>query len=297
MSRGYPYRLPSKDVVRAHPWALVTERGDEPLAALLPTWDYGMDLSLRRTMSIDLDRIREEASVEPGADLAVGVYWSAGRLRGQGSRDVIHAADGDIRVELSVDLRGWEIGGTLGLHTIVFLLDEVEPEPGPVVWRAGSELWADRKSTKLQGDVPRFPVAVVDVAAQGYPSGAPWVLDLQSDLAEPTLGSLHLLVNEDDQPAVDAVASAGGDDGAARVLLGSMHYDVGRTLIDLALGHDELEDDAEYPEESLGRTLKELLQRVFPDMPLRGIRDLRNTDPARYSGQILAALRPVDRDL
>ncbi len=49
MSRGFPYRQPIKDVVRARPWVMHTARGDEPLPALLPAWDYGTDLSLSRT--------------------------------------------------------------------------------------------------------------------------------------------------------------------------------------------------------------------------------------------------------
>jgi hypothetical protein len=292
VSRGYPYRLPEKEVVRPRAWALVTERGDEPLPALLPTWDYGMDLSLRRAVVIDVDRLRNETSVGD-AELSLAVYWSAGRLRGAGSIDTLPPT-GVVEVELSADLRGWELGGILGLHTVICITREQAAPQGPVAWRLGSTLWSDDKTTKLQGDVPRFPVAVVDLLAQGYPAGAPWILDLQSDLEEPTMGALHLLVNEDDAKVVHAVAAAGTDDEVAKTLLASMHYDAGRTLVDLAVGHEELNEDAEFPAESLGRTLVTLLHRVFPGIPVSAVRDLRNTDPARYSGQIVAALRPSE---
>jgi hypothetical protein len=257
---------------------------------MLPTWDYGTDLSLRRVVDIDMDRLREQAVV-PDAELSLAVYWSAGRLRGAGSIEMLPST-GPAQVELSADLRGWELGGVLGLHSVICLTREQTAQKGPVAWRLGSAIWSDDKTTKLQGDVPRFPVAVVDIGAQGYPAGAPWILDLQSELWEPTMGALHLLVNEDDATVVHAVAAAGTDDEVATTLLASMHYDAGRTLVDLAVGHEELREDIEFPAESLGRTLLTLLHRVFPGMPVSAVRDLRNTDPARYSGQILAALRP-----
>ncbi len=238
-----------------------------------------------------MTRLLEDAGLED-TTLQVGVYWSAGRLRGTGSVEEVAPSAEALAVELSVDLRGWELGGTLSLHSVLAVARDGIPTTGPVAWRLGSILWDDDKRTKLQGDVPRFPVAVVDIGAQGYPAGSPWILDVNADLHEPTLGALHLLVNEDDAMAVRAVTAAGSDDEVAQLLLSSIHYDVGRTLVDLAVGHDELDEDREFPQESLGRTLQALLRRVFPGASISAVRDMRTTDPSRYSGEIIAALRP-----
>lgn len=294
MSRGFPYRRPTKDVVRARPWVLHTARGDEPLPGLLPSWDYGTDLSLSRRVRIDVPRLFADAGLEDIA-LLVGVYWSAGRLRGTGSVEEVAPSVAVVDVVLSADLRGWELGGTLALHSVVAVAREGARVTAPLAWRPGSILWDDDKRTKLQGDVPRFPVAVVDIGAQGYPAASSWILDVNADLHEPTLGALHLLVNEDDAMAVRAVTAAGSDDEVAQLLLSSIHYDVGRTLVDLAVGHEELDEDREFPAESLGRTLQALLRRVFPGASISAVRDMRTTDPSRYSGEILAALRPSAR--
>lgn len=156
--RVLPYRSPSEDVVVGEAWQLVTEDGDITLPEALPDWDYQMDLHLRRELRVDLDRVRSQAGLRSDTALTLAVVWTAtGSSLSGPAKHVRLTAGGTVQVELDVRLRGEELGGLLLLDTVL-VLAERRPDARPSSpRRAGSVLWSDRASLRLQGDAPSSP--------------------------------------------------------------------------------------------------------------------------------------------
>ena len=89
--RALPYRIPPEDVIDAQSWVLVTEDGDLTLPDALADWDYQMNLRLRRTVRVDLDRVRSDAGLPIDASLTLATVWTAtgSNLRGPAERHTL----------------------------------------------------------------------------------------------------------------------------------------------------------------------------------------------------------------
>lgn len=290
MSRALPYRVADPDSVRAGAWLLEKEPGIfAPLPPHLPDWDYATDLRLRRDLEIDVAEVRLRAGLDNEIQLAVGVLWTSDQhLRG---RSAVTPVEGEssVAVSLDFDLVGWQLGAVLTLETRLYLMNEGPENPGPVAHRPGSELWADQQRVALQGSSARFPVALVDPSRFGLDVRAPWFLKIRPEIATPALGAVQLLVNEKNELARNAVESPTGSETSAAVT-STMRYDIGRALVEFALGHDELWDGTEFEEDSLAVSLQLLLKRLFPNESPSVVRGRRETDPAGYAADLAGAL-------
>ncbi|MFF7362394.1 hypothetical protein [Streptomyces sp. NPDC008125] len=291
--RVLPYRTPPADVVAASGWFLVTADGDVPLPAALPDWDYRMNLRVRRDIHVDVDRARAAAGLPTDAALAVSAVWTAtGSGLSGPARHVRLSGTGTVPVTLDVRLEGTDLGGLLLLDTIFVLAERRVGNARPASpRRAGSVLWSDRAAVRLQGDAPQFPMAVIDFALTSFPENAGWHLQISGGMESATMGALLLLVNERNTVTATAFENAARPRPLDRVVLSAVYADTARTLVEHALRHDDFDEKSDYPDDSLGATLLNLFDQLFPDQPIADLR-LRNLQsPALFASDLQAAVK------
>ncbi|MFD5368213.1 hypothetical protein [Streptomyces sp. NPDC127103] len=291
--RVLPYRSPSEDVVAVEPWRLVVDDGEVPLPEALPHWDYRMDLVLRRTVRVDLDRVRTQCGLPEETVLMLATVWTASgsNLSGPGHRTRL--SDRGVRtVELEVRLPGADLGGLLVLDTALVLAERRSDGRPSSPRRAGSVLWSERESVRLQGDAPQFPMAVIDFAHTSFPDGAAWHLQISGGLESATMGSLLLLVNEQNKVTAAAFENAHKPRRAVdQVVLSAVYADAARIMIEYALSHDDFSEESDYAEDSLGATLLSLFDQLFPDQSITDVRLRRLQSPAIFASDLQAAVK------
>ncbi|WP_404868545.1 hypothetical protein ACI1MP_10785 [Kitasatospora griseola] len=290
--RVLPYRVPSTDVVTVEPWLLVTSDGEVPAPKALPDWDYHMDLHLRRTVRVDLDRARSQSGLPADTALTLAVVWTAtGSNLGGPAERLRLTGGGTVTAKLDFLLRGAGLGGLVLLDTALVLserrIDGLPASPR----RAGSVLWSDREALRLQGDAPQFPIAVIDFGRTSFPDDAAWHLQISGSLESATMGSLLLLVNERNTITTTAFENAGKPRPIDRVILSAVYADVARIMIEYALSEIDFDSDAEFPDGSLGATLLGLFDRLFPEQSITDIGLRRRRSPALFASDLQAAVK------
>lgn len=290
--RALPYRRPSEDVVRTEPWLLVTDDGDLPLPEALPDWDYQMNLRLRRKVHVDLDRARSEAGLPADTALTLATIWTStgSNLRGPAYRLRVTGSDSG-EIEITTQLRGSDLGGILILDTALVLSEARSSEGSFAPRRAGSVLWSDRRSLRLQGDAPQFPMAVIDFVRTSFPDDAAWHLQIGGNLLGATMGSLLLLVNEKNIVATTAFQNAAKPRPVDKVVLSSVYADIARTMVEHALRHDDFIDGATFPEDTLGATLSSLFHQLFPGSSITDVRLRADHSPSLFASELQAAVK------
>jgi hypothetical protein len=264
MSRhAFPYRRPSRNTVTAGPWLLAVEDEEVPLPEFLPDWDYQLDLTLRRTIGIDAAEIRAASGLPEEARIALVVVWSASGPNLSGRATYIELGAETEPHTLAVDLRGSDLGGTLSVHTRIVLAQRLETAATGVAHRAGSILWSDTTTVRLQGDAAQFPMAVIDFRDTAFPNDAPWHLQIGGSLDGAAMGALLLLLNETNPRVLTAFRNAAKPTEADRLVLSTIYTDIAVRLLLHALHHHDFLDDTEYAEGSLGATCADLFHRTF----------------------------------
>ncbi|MFD6493115.1 hypothetical protein [Streptomyces sp. NPDC060188] len=251
-----------------------------------------MDLHLRRTVRVDLDRARSETGLASATPLMLSVVWTAtGSNLGGPAQHVRLTAGGTHSVELNARVSGADLGGVLLLDTALVLAEHRDDARPSSPRRAGSVLWSDRETLRLQGDAPQFPMAVIDFARTSFPDGAAWHLQISGGLESATMGSLLLLVNEQNTVTATAFENAGKPRPVDRIVLSAVYADAARIMIEHALGHDDFAEDADYADGSLGATLLSLFDQLFPGQSITDVRLRRRQAPALFATDLQAAVK------
>ncbi|MBT2508110.1 hypothetical protein J7I98_19905 [Streptomyces sp. ISL-98] len=290
--RVLPYRIPAADVIAAEEWLLATEDGDVVMPEALPDWDYQMDLHLRRTVRVDMDRARSQSGLPTDAALMLAAVWTATGSNLSGPAQHVRLAEsGTNTVEFDVRLRGADLGGLLLLDTALVLAERRSDARPSSPRRAGSVLWSDRESLRLQGDAPQFPMAVIDFSRTSFPDDAAWHLQISGGLESATMGSLLLLVNERNTVTATAFENAGKPRQVDRIVLSAVYADAARIMIEHALNNDDFAEDADFPDGSLGATLLSQFDHLFPGQSITDIRLRRRQSPALFASDLQAAVK------
>ncbi|WP_206306222.1 hypothetical protein [Streptomyces humi] len=290
--RVLPYRAPTEDVVVSEPWRLMVEDGEVSLPEALPDWDYQMDLHLRRALRVDLDRVRRQTGLPESAALMLSVVWTATGSNLSGPAQHVRLSESGTRtVEFDVRLRGADLGGLLLLDTALVLAERMADARPSAPRRAGSVLWSDRETLRLQGDAPQFPMAVIDFARTSFPDNAAWHLQISGGLESATMGALLLLVNEQNTVTATAFQNAARPRPVDRIVLSAVYADAARIMVEHALTQDDFAEDADFPDGSLGSTLLSLFDQLFPDQSITDIRLRHRQSPALFSSDLQAAVK------
>ncbi|MER5662668.1 hypothetical protein ACGFY3_03330 [Streptomyces mirabilis] len=276
----------------AEPWFLVTEDGEVVMPEALPDWDYQMDLHLRRTVRVDLDRARSQSGLPSDAALMLSAVWTATGSNLSGPAQHLRLLESGMgTAEFDFRLRGADLGGLLLLDTALVLAERRNDARPSSPRRAGSVLWSDRESLRLQGDAPQFPMAVIDFARTSFPDDAAWHLQISGGLESATMGSLLLLVNERNTVTATAFENAGKPRQLDRIVLSAVYADAARIMIEHALNNDDFAENADFPDGSLGATLLSLFDQLFPEQSITDIRLRRRQSPALFASDLQAAVK------
>lgn len=290
--RALPYRSPSQDLIAPEAWQMSTEDGCVPLPTGLSHWDYLMDLDLRRTVRVQVEEVLSQSGLGADGQLMLSAVWtsSGSNLRGPGQRIPLEGP-GTREVELLVPLRGTDLGGTLWLDTALVLARRGNAPRPASPRRGGSVLWSDRHEVRLQGDAPQFPIAVIDFARTSFPGDAAWHLQIGDNLDSAAMGSLLLLVNEQNEAAVAAVGRAERPGESERIVLSAIRADVTRTMLEHALSSNEFDEGAAFDEETLGATLQTLYRGLFPETSIEEMRRRREQYPNFFASDVQHAVK------
>ncbi|MEV6941016.1 hypothetical protein AB0N07_03175 [Streptomyces sp. NPDC051172] len=270
----------------------MTQDGEIALPEALPDWDYQMDLHLRRTVRVDLDRARAQSGLPTDAALTLAAVWTATGSNLSGPAQHMRLTDGGTSVvALEFRLRGADLGGLLMLDTALVLAERRTDARPSSPRRAGSVLWSDRKFLRLQGDAPQFPMAVIDFARTSFPDHAAWHLQISGSLESATMGSLLLLVNERNTVTATAFENAGKPRPVDRIVLSAVYADAARVMVEHALNNDDFVEDSDFPEGSLGATMLSLFDQLFPGQPITDIRLRQRQSPALFASDLQAAVK------
>jgi hypothetical protein len=134
-------------------------------------------------------------------------------------------------------------------------------------------------------------MAVIDFSLTSFPVDAAWHLQITGDLDSATMGSLLLLVNERNPVVTTAFQKASRPSQTDRLVLSVVHADAARTMLEHGLSDEDFQDDANFPEGSLGATLLSLFQRIFPDQSITDVRLRRQQSPALFASELQAATK------
>lgn len=285
--RALPYRVPPEHVVDAGDWKLVLDDDHIPMPTELLHWDYLTDIELCRNAWIDVDRARERAGLGDDSVLILAAVWtsSGSNLRGPGEQIPITTC-GFQFIETTFKLTGAELGGTLILDTALVVADPGIYTRPAAPHRAGSVLWSDRHSLRLQGDAPQFPIAVIDFDKTVFPACAAWHLQIGDNLDRATMGSLLLLVNEQNDAAVAAVQNAGRPRDTDKLVFSAIKADVSRIMVEHALRQNVFQDGAEFGKDTLGETLSNLTTQLFPNTSITDLRLRMELQPNLFASDI-----------
>jgi hypothetical protein len=114
---------------------------------------------------------------------------------------------------------------------------------------------------------------------------------VRDDLDSSAMGAIQLLINRDATAVVAAVEAAGHPEEAQAKILSAMYADIGRTLADFALAHEEFGTDVAYEPETLGAALNGVLGSAFPGSSADALRRAREADVTRWASDSNAAFR------
>jgi hypothetical protein len=293
MSRvALPFVRPAASVVDGSDWSLVIDDDEVATPASLDDWDYNTDLHFRRTIEFDSTAVREQSELPSGTKLAVAVVWRAAGsgVVGRGAFDPVAVA-GLSRHSLDFVLPGAELGGHLELATQVVLAESLPASSSFSPHRAGSVLWEDTMTVRLQGDASQFPMAVIDFGKlTSLPVDAGWHLQINGELHSAAMGTMLLLINERNLVVSSAFRNAAKPRPVDYVTLSAVYADVARTMIEHALSHDDFGNGTEYADGSLGAAFSDLFEQLFPGQSVEDIRLRRQDRPSIFASEVQAAV-------
>jgi hypothetical protein len=286
------YLLPGDETVSVGPWF---DHSGAEIGERIDHWDPFTDLDWTRAVTVDLDAIRTECGLGDDSAFALLATWRAPtrtRLGGSGQAVELGTLTGVVRAAVSVSITGREAGGRLDLTTRLVLRTSGASPSVIAPRRPGAILWTDTDRVMLEGSAARFPTAAVNFAeVPRIPDAAAWYLDWNvNDLTHPVMGGLRLLVNRDNARIVNAVRSS-TDDPAASLIRSIMRIDIARQLVRAAVSSDDfIAAPDSFPDESIGRLIRDLIATVWPAIPIDAVRERALTMPARFDADVQAAL-------
>lgn len=282
---AYPYLRLSDGGLS--PW-LVGREGEAPapLGDVVEAWDYGVDLVLERTFTLDLQEALKGLGLTGGA-MGIVVTMGTGGPRGEKARRIVwrgEVADSEPR-EICFQLAGADLSQIMTLTTELVLLQR--EGGGPLSPEAPqTRLWRDTFRVVLEPDVRRFPIETASFREllRDHPSEALWHLDWSvADLDRDFTDTVRLYLNSDHPDFLARVGAA--DETVVQLLMGAV-------INQLARGSLETETFslamATVQPESLGGVVAGWLQRAFPNVALETLRTLARNRPAQFETTVLS---------
>jgi hypothetical protein len=294
VATAVPYKRGTADRLTAGLWELLSSETASPLPASLSGLDYGSVLRLRREVIVDTAGLRAECGLAPDAPLVVSVSWSSTgtMLKRCLCKANLDGEDTHL-IELSGEISGGDIGGTLQIDTSILLGTQQDGSAAVTARHAGSVLCQQRQMVHLDSSHSSFPIEVVDFSKGFWANAeAGWRLSWNSfALEQPFLGSVRLLINAA-HPSVLRAVSGDTPNAEGSAIRSAIHFDVAKSLMLGALASEEfVERDGDYPDYSCGGTIYEMLQMLFPGDSISGLATAASQRPDHFSTDLQGRLR------
>jgi hypothetical protein len=291
MPAALPFARPSVNAVTTDQWTFSNGDEERLMPEYLEGWDYNTLLGLSRRVRVIPDQIRKEAGLPPSAQLGliVSAFSSGSWLRSRCWSTSLGAAEQEL--ETTFELDGGLLGGTLTLNTAVVLNADLGVERAFSAHLAGSVLWNDKVSVRLEGNAPLFPIAAVDFANTRFPLDAPWRLDVNDDDLNASLSSsLRLYINTRCHSVIQAFAEAAVPSPEGERILSAAEADVARLMVEHALAQDSVVGEESFEPGTLGFAFRNAVSLRFFGSAVT-VRELRLTNPSGFSAELYSNLR------
>ncbi len=291
----WPFRTAYAPRVVATHWTILEQGVPVPLPEIMPGLDYGSMLEVRRTVRIDIDRFRVDCGLPSNAELALSASWhsSGTALRRLISRSSLPSTGDGAEFEIVGQIPADAISQQVALHSRIVLARALTHDDPTVARHAGSVLWEHTHKVMLDTATSMFPVELVDFEGSAWAQpDAGWFLSWNVfELERPFLGSVQLYVNSK-HPEVAKAVTGFAQTRDAIVVRQAIHFDVARSLILGALHDSEFMQRAnEYPADSVGRVIRDLIQRLWPGEEMPGLRSTAETSPEHFNAELQARLQ------
>lgn len=282
---AYPYLRLSDGGLS--PWRVIRDGETAgPLEDVVEAWDYGVDLVLERTLSLDVPEALVSLGLSEG-ELGLIVTAGTGGPRGEKVRRIIWRDQvvGAEPREITVSLDGSDLSQVLTLTTeLVLLRGEGGGPLSPGAPQA--RVWRDSVRVVLEPDVRRFPIEAASFREllRDQPSEALWHLDWSvADLDRDFAGAVRLYLNSDHPEFLARVGAA--DETVVQLLMGGVINQLARGALEMETF--SLTMAGEQPE-SLGGVVAGWLQQAFPNLALETLRTLARNRPAQFETALLS---------
>jgi hypothetical protein len=276
-----PFLTPPDTAISHGGWFLATADGDVVLPNEMPHWDYQTILKLAAPVSVDRRAVTEACQLDWDSGLAVLIMARSSHTNAEvvaARLDVPLSENFDLAVEFS--LSGYELGGRLTLET---LLVSTAPKPLSLLapQHRGSVLWRRTHWTDLEGVGAQFPTDTLDFTQTGRDARAGW--EFRIDLSDPEarfLSTARLTLNSG-HPAVSRLLRGQKDEGTDQ-LLRTLHWDITRQMVALALQNDEVAVlDVDPDATSVAGVLRNLVATIWPLESVVTLRQWAENEPSR----------------
>ncbi|MFJ5611940.1 hypothetical protein ACIQCJ_21415 [Streptomyces sp. NPDC093221] len=274
----------------------------EPAPPALTAWDYTTGLVLGRVIEIDLAELREDCGLAPDAPLRLCVrYWpSTSLLRRSAFVQNLPALTARTACEVQISADSTQLGGFLTVETLIELAADLPSDRQFVATRAGSILWSDQVRIHLEGGAGLLPVAPVSFSEAGLPAGSAWYVSMDGgDWQQAAMGSLLVLLNEDNPAVKEAMESAQGE--LSGVLWSILEADIVTDLVGRALDDEAFVDETPSDDPDGDLTMAGLVRalvRIYLARPgesaeqaIKRLRDERRRDPSRFRADVHAGVK------
>lgn len=250
-------------------------------------WDYSMPLRLRRTISVQPEKVRSHCQLGSDTSLTLATEWTAlSALNvGRPGPAVTFELSGEATLTLQLDMEvpSDQLAEELRVSTILVLKRSGNGSSPVSAREPGSILWREQAVVVLEGTRPRMPILPTDFShLKGSERNAAWHVWTGPDWLSqhPSVG-ICVQLNAARPNLVAALSSRQSGPVEAAILSFFIH-DIGRMLFERALADDEFSDEADFPRGSSGYSLRASLRALFDRQTLAQIRKLRHEDAAAF---------------
>lgn len=283
---AYPFLRLSDAAISASSWKIACNDGDFSDAGdFLADWDHATSLRLVRTVRVDFDVASRDLEVD-GQSLALVAALRVGTGPGRLPRAVISHFRLDLdetrpTAEFDLFLDGSALSTVLDLQLDLVLASPPGTAAPLSPFREGDRLWQDTARIRLEGEEPRFPIEIADLAAllgDGAAAGAPWYLHWSPrDWSRDFHGSMRLYLNARNKDLIAKVEAE--DPDTLRALMADVMGQVCECL-----ARDEEADVLAVSCEDGTLMAQALfwLQLAFPGLPLDHARSVLENRPGVF---------------
>lgn len=293
LSYGYP--LPSQDAASIVDYSFSI--GDVPISGDAfrdQPWDYESPVSCVFTIEADLQRVLSESGLVPKATaysgdpppVGIALTWFSTKTKLRGSSPIYDLIDG--HNELSLEIEGGLLGGSLEITAVIALSDDVIIDPPRLAPKIrGTLLWtSDQVVLPLEGGGARLAMAPVNFKKSGItPRDALWLVNLSENLEIPVSSGVRVMINTA-HPLTEKMLE-NPSTPEATMWQKEIETDLMTLMVNHGVRHiDPSSVDSDFDDGSLGQTITALISSLFPN---ESMEDLAG-DPERVSATVRASV-------